>query len=68
MFRTDARPARILQMDVAEQRRYGAVFRTLDEFEQQTKRVAELVSQVVRLAREGLTNGALVPTTDPEQK
>ena len=55
-------------MDVAEQRRYGAVFRTLDEFEQQTKRVAELVSQVVRLAREGLTNGALVPTTDPEQK
>ncbi len=68
VFRTDARAARILQMDVAEQRRYGAVFRTLDEFEQQTKRVAELVSQVVRLAREGLTNGALVPTTDPEQK
>ena len=50
VFRTDARAVRILQMDVAEQRRYGAVFRTLDEFEQQTKRVAELVSQVVRLA------------------
>ncbi|GAB7101056.1 N-6 DNA methylase [Thermobifida fusca] len=67
VFRTDARSARMPQMDVAEQRRYGEVFRTLDEFERQAKRAAELVSQTVRLAREGLTNGALVPT-DPERE
>ncbi|HLU95791.1 MAG TPA: N-6 DNA methylase [Thermobifida alba] len=64
VFRTDARSARVPQMDVAEQRRYGAAFRSLEEFERQAKRLSELAARAARLARDGLTNGALVPEED----
>jgi len=63
-FRTDARSARIPQMGVEEQHRYGAVFRALEEFEQQAKQLADSAREAVRLAREGLTSGALEPPAE----
>ncbi|MEY9212707.1 N-6 DNA methylase [Thermobifida halotolerans] len=66
VFRTDARSARVPQMDVAEQHRYGAAFRSLEEFERQARRLAELASRAAELARDGLTSGALTPE-DPER-
>ncbi|MFI0774659.1 N-6 DNA methylase [Streptomyces sp. NPDC021212] len=60
-YRLDVRGSRIPQMSVDEQRRYGAAFRSLQEFEQQAQAVAELAAQAVALAREGLTNGTLTP-------
>lgn len=60
-FRFDGKGARIPQMDIAAQRRYGAVFGALGEFEQRSRRVAELSRQITALARDGLGNGALKP-------
>ncbi|WP_432174104.1 N-6 DNA methylase [Streptomyces sp. Tue6028] len=60
-FRLDGRGARIPQMDIAEQRRYGTAFRALQEFEERTRRVAELSREAAALARDGLGNGALTP-------
>ncbi|PKW11127.1 Type I restriction-modification system, DNA methylase subunit [Streptomyces sp. 1222.5] len=60
-FRLDGKGARIPQMDIAEQRRYGAAFRALQEFEELTRRVSELSKQTSALARDGLGNGALAP-------
>lgn len=60
-FRLDARGARIPQMDLAEQRRYGAAFRALREFEERARRVAELSGEAAALARDGLGSGALAP-------
>ncbi|MEU0243409.1 N-6 DNA methylase [Streptomyces sp. NPDC006235] len=60
-FRLDSKGARIPQMDITEQRRYGAAFRALQEFEERARRVAELSRDVTALARDGLGNGALAP-------
>ncbi|MFF3932537.1 N-6 DNA methylase [Streptomyces hirsutus] len=60
-FRFDGKGARIPQMDIAAQRRYGAVFGALREFEERSRRVAELSRQIAALARDGLSNGALKP-------
>ncbi|MFE3163888.1 N-6 DNA methylase [Streptomyces sp. NPDC059224] len=60
-YRLDGKGARIPQMDIAEQRRYGAAFRALQEFEERARRVAELSKQAAALARNGLGNGALSP-------
>ncbi|MEV0218181.1 N-6 DNA methylase [Streptomyces sp. NPDC050704] len=60
-FRLDGKGARIPQMDITGQRRYGAVFRALQEFEERSRRVAELSREVASLARDGLGNGALTP-------
>jgi hypothetical protein len=60
-FRLDGKGARIPQMDIAEQRRYGASFHALQEFEERARRVTELSRQVATVARDGLANGALVP-------
>jgi hypothetical protein len=60
-FRLDGRRARIPQMDITDQRRYGAAFRTLQEFEERMRKVAELSREAAVLARDGLGNGALVP-------
>ncbi len=62
--RVDARAARIPQMAVADQRRYGAVFRSLQEFEERVASLAALGKEAAALARKGLTNGALVPPAD----
>ncbi|MEU3788348.1 N-6 DNA methylase [Streptomyces fructofermentans] len=61
-FRLDGKGARIPQMDITEQRRYGAAFRALQEFEERVRRVAELGRDAAALARGGLGNGALGPT------
>ncbi|WP_306191298.1 N-6 DNA methylase [Streptomyces sp. MK5] len=60
-FRLDGKGARIPQMDIAEQRRYGAAFRALQEFEERARRVSELSREAAALARDGLGNGALSP-------
>ncbi|MEU2749768.1 N-6 DNA methylase [Streptomyces collinus] len=60
-FRLDSKGARIPQMDITEQRRYGAAFRALQEFEERARRVVELSRDVTALARDGLGNGALTP-------
>jgi hypothetical protein len=48
-------------MDIDEQRRYGAAFRALREFEERARRVTELSREAAALARDGLGNGALRP-------
>jgi hypothetical protein len=63
-FRLDTKGARIPQMDIAEQRRYGAVFRALQEFEERARRMAELSKEAATLARDGLSSGALTPPAD----
>ncbi|MFD7475170.1 N-6 DNA methylase [Streptomyces sp. NPDC059837] len=60
-FRMDTRGSRIPQMGIEEQRRYGAVFRALQEVEEHTGQLAKLSALATALAREGLTNGALNP-------
>lgn len=60
-FRLDGRGARVPQMDIGEQRRYGVAFHAVDEFERCARRVAELSRAAAALAREGLGNGALTP-------
>ncbi|MFH9569604.1 N-6 DNA methylase [Streptomyces sp. NPDC017230] len=60
-FRLDGKGARIPQMDIAEQRRYGTAYRRLREFEERTRRIAELSRQAAELARDGIGNGALRP-------
>lgn len=65
-FRLDGKGARIPQMDITEQRRYGAAFRALQEFEERARKVAELSKKVSALARDGLGNGALTPEPETE--
>lgn len=60
-FRTDVRAARIPQMGVEEQRRYGAAFRAVAELERRAKELSALADQAAQLAREGLTSGVLAP-------
>ncbi|MFD8821495.1 N-6 DNA methylase [Streptomyces sp. NPDC059605] len=68
-FRVDPRGSRIPRMAIDEQRRYGAAFRALSEFEERIGRLAELGEHAASLARSGLTSGALLPpppgTTEP---
>ncbi|GHI53850.1 type II restriction endonuclease subunit M [Streptomyces rubradiris] len=63
-YRFDTKGARIPQMAIAEQRRYGAAFRALREFEELTRRMAELSKEAATLARDGLSSGALAPPPD----
>lgn len=63
-FRVDARGSRIPQMGIEDQRRYGAAFRALQEFEERTRQLAKLSGQATALAHEGLTNGALDPALE----
>ncbi|WP_434600464.1 N-6 DNA methylase [Streptomyces sp. A5-4] len=60
-YRLDVKGARIPQMAVEAQRRYGAAFHALKEFEKHIGEVARLAEQASALARDGLTNGALLP-------
>ncbi|MGQ4485894.1 N-6 DNA methylase [Streptomyces sp. SAS_281] len=65
-FRLDTRGSRIPQMAVEEQRRYGAAFRALADFEAGVGHLTELTGQAASLAREGLTSGALSPPSAEE--
>lgn len=60
-FRLDARSARVPQMDITDQRLYGAAFRDLDAFERRVKEVTALSERLIALTRDGLTNGSLRP-------
>jgi len=59
--RRDARGARVPQMAVADQRRYGAAFRALRAFEENLDALTELGRRAACLAYQGLTDGALAP-------
>ncbi|MFB7340844.1 N-6 DNA methylase [Streptomyces hydrogenans] len=65
-FRLDARGARVPQVGIAEQRRYGAAFRTLAAFEEGVRELTELSGRAAALARDGLTGGALRPPPDAD--
>ncbi|MEU7294911.1 N-6 DNA methylase [Streptomyces exfoliatus] len=65
-FRTDTRGARIPQMGIDDQRRYGAAFRSLVEFERLVRDITELGERAATLARDGLTGGALLPPSDED--
>ncbi|MFJ8129024.1 hypothetical protein [Streptomyces hydrogenans] len=65
-FRLDARGARVPQMRIAEQRRYGAAFRTPAAFEESVRELTELSGRAAALARDGLTGGALLPPPEPD--
>jgi hypothetical protein len=60
-FRVDVRGARIPQMSSADQRTYGATFRSIDEFEQSLAELAKWGQRAAELARDGLTRGSLLP-------
>lgn len=60
-FRTDVRGSRIPQMSIDDQRRYGAAFRALDEFERNLADLTKLGERAASVARDGLTQGALRP-------
>lgn len=60
-FRADVRGSRIPQMGIDDQRRYGAAFRALDEFERHLADLTKLGERAASLARDGLTQGALRP-------
>ncbi|GHI44832.1 SAM-dependent methyltransferase [Streptomyces albidoflavus] len=60
-FRADLQAARLPRMDVERQRRYGDAFRSLGAFERELAELASLGDRAARLARDGLTGGALDP-------
>jgi predicted DNA-binding transcriptional regulator AlpA len=60
-FRFDTKGARIPQMGIDEQRRYGTAFRALADFERRFAELTRLADRATTLARDGLTSGALGP-------
>ncbi|MEU5714333.1 N-6 DNA methylase [Streptomyces sp. NPDC020403] len=64
--RADLRAAHLPQMDIEQQRRYGAAFRDLGEFERRLKDLARMGDRAAHLAYDGLTNGALAPDATRE--
>jgi hypothetical protein len=68
VFRYDIRRAHVPRLPLAEQRRYGIAFQRLAEFAGLMQRAASLGHDVVRLATQGLTSGALIASADPQTK
>lgn len=60
-FRADLQAARLPRMDVERQHRYGDAFRSLGAFERELAELASMGDRAARLARDGLTGGALDP-------
>ncbi|MEV4559460.1 N-6 DNA methylase [Kitasatospora sp. NPDC049285] len=60
-FRADVQAARLPRMDIERQHRYGDAFRSLGAFERELAELAMMGSRAARLARDGLTGGALNP-------
>ncbi|WP_327417641.1 N-6 DNA methylase [Streptomyces sp. NBC_01233] len=60
-FRADLQAARLPRMDVERQHRYGDAFRSLGAFELELAELARMGDRAARLARDGLTGGALDP-------
>ncbi|MER6168141.1 hypothetical protein [Streptomyces violaceorubidus] len=63
-YRFDARSGRVPKIEIGAQRRYGRAFNAIQEFEGLVPEAADLGRQAVELARDGLGNGALVPSPD----
>ncbi|MEU7098006.1 N-6 DNA methylase [Streptomyces longwoodensis] len=59
--RLDVRRLQLPRLPPAEQRRYGARFRALDEFERALRRAGRLGDQLVRGMYDGLTDGSVAP-------
>lgn len=57
---------RVPLMPLAEQRRYGDVFRHVHELRVQTRRTAEVAEQAAEAVTTGLTAGALLPKVPPD--
>ncbi|WP_372344168.1 N-6 DNA methylase [Streptomyces sp. KL116D] len=60
-YRLETKGARIPQLAIEEQRRYGAAFRDLAAFEETMRAVSDLSRRLADLARDGLSCGALAP-------
>lgn len=63
--RLDARRVRVPRLPLAEQRRYGAVFRQLIAFEDSLREAASAGETVLRLGFDGLITGHLRPGSAP---
>jgi N-6 DNA Methylase len=59
--RLDVRRLQLPRLPLDEQRRYGARFRALDEFERALRHVSRLGEQLVRGMYDGLTDGTVAP-------
>ncbi|GLW50253.1 hypothetical protein Stsp02_59140 [Streptomyces sp. NBRC 14336] len=59
--RLDVRRLQLPRLPLDEQRRYGARFRALDEFERALRRASRLGEQLVRGMYDGLTDGTVAP-------
>ncbi|MEV2213733.1 N-6 DNA methylase [Streptomyces sp. NPDC050997] len=59
--RLDVRRLQLPRLPLDEQRRYGARFRALDEFERALRRAGRLGEQLVRGMYDGLTDGTVAP-------
>ncbi|MEU0334217.1 N-6 DNA methylase [Streptomyces sp. NPDC006193] len=59
--RLDVRRLQLPRLPLEEQRRYGARFRALDEFERALRHAGRLGEQLVRGMYDGLTDGTVAP-------
>ncbi|WP_316749945.1 N-6 DNA methylase [Streptomyces herbicida] len=59
--RLDVRRLQLPRLPLDEQRRYGARFRALDEFERALRRAGRLGEQLARGMYDGLTDGTVAP-------
>jgi hypothetical protein len=59
--RLDVRRLRLPRLPLDEQRRYGARFRALDEFERALRRASRLGEHLVRGMYDGLADGTVAP-------
>ncbi|MDL2077527.1 N-6 DNA methylase [Streptomyces sp. GXMU-J15] len=59
--RLDVRRLQLPRLPLDEQRRYGARFRALDEFERALRRASRLGEQLLRGMYDGLTDGTVAP-------
>ncbi|WP_251093703.1 N-6 DNA methylase [Streptomyces sp. Caat 7-52] len=59
--RLDVRRLQLPRLPLGEQRRYGARFRALDEFERALRQASRLGEQLVRGMYDGLTGGTVAP-------
>ncbi|MGW0185825.1 N-6 DNA methylase [Streptomyces sp. NPDC003362] len=59
--RLDVRRLQLPRLPLDEQRRYGARFRALDEFERALRHASRLGEQLVRGMYDGLTDGTVTP-------
>ncbi|WEO96986.1 N-6 DNA methylase [Streptomyces sp. FXJ1.172] len=59
--RLDVRRLQLPRLPLDEQRRYGARFRALDEFERTLRHASRLGDQLVRGMYDGLTDGTVAP-------